>query len=492
MHPSVFPAPADVPGGFSAFPLAASLHKGIAAMGFTNPRPIQAAALPVALAGRDVLGLAQTGTGKTAAFALPILERLLQRKAPGPRALVIAPTRELAIQIDEEFRKLGQFAPLRTMTIFGGVGMNPQIQALRRGVDIIVACPGRLLDHLGQGNVKLDKIEVLVLDEADQLFDMGFLPDVRRIMRALPADRQNMMFSATMPPEVRKLASDILRDPAILELANTTPAPTIEHGLYPIPESRKIDLLMHILKDKGAHSAIVFTRTKYRAKRLAQKLAGAGVRAVALQGNMSQNKREDAMRGFRQGRYEVLVATDIAARGIDVQQVGLVVNFDLPDTPEAYTHRVGRTGRAEREGTAHSFVNYEDLPTIRAIERKLGAPIPRVRVEGLTDERAMTAQGIPGTSGLDRPGERPGGRRGGRPGSRRGPGQGGGGGGSHGARARGAGQGGGSQGGTSTGTARLAARPGGSGSGGGTGAGGRGPDGGQGGGQGGGPLPGGA
>ncbi len=418
MNPSTPTAPAPAPSGFDAFALGPALRKGIAAMGFSEPRPIQIEAIPATMAGRDVMGLAQTGTGKTAAFALPILERLMQRKAPGPRALIIAPTRELAIQIDDDFRKLGQFAPLKSMTIFGGVGMNPQVQALRRGVDIIVACPGRLLDHLGQGNVRLDKVEVLVLDEADHLFDMGFLPDVRRIMRALPASRQNLMFSATMPPEIRKLASDILRDPAVLELGNTAPAATIEHGLYPVVDARKIDLLMHILAGRGSQSAIIFTRTKHRAKRLAQKLADSGLRAIALQGNMSQNKREEAMQGFRKGRYDVLVATDIAARGIDVQQVGLVVNFDLPDTPEAYTHRVGRTGRAEREGTAHSFVNREDLPTIRAIERKLGAPIPRRHVEGLTDERAMSGQSGGAPSGLDRPGERPGGRKGPRTGGR--------------------------------------------------------------------------
>ncbi len=385
--------PTRAPVGFASFSIGPALRRGIEAMGFTEPRPIQAAAIPEALQGRDILGLAQTGTGKTVAFGLPILERLMQRKGPGPRALIIAPTRELAIQIDEEIRRVGAFSGLTSMTIFGGVGMNPQVQALRRGVDIVVACPGRLLDHLGQGNLRLDKIEVLVLDEADHLFDMGFLPDVRRILAACPAKRQNLMFSATMPQEIRRLAAEVLKDPLVLELGSNAPASTIEHGIYPVPEGLKLDLLSHILDRREGQSAIVFTRTKHRAKRLALRLSESGLNAVALQGNMSQNKREEAMQGFRKGRYDVLVATDIAARGIDVEQVGLVINFDLPDTPDAYTHRVGRTGRAEREGTAHSFVSGEDMPTVRAIERKMGAPIMRRHVEGLTDEREMERGG---------------------------------------------------------------------------------------------------
>jgi ATP-dependent RNA helicase RhlE len=382
--------------GFDRFALHPDILRGVRAAGFETPRPIQADTIPAALEGDDVLGLAQTGTGKTAAFALPLLDALLEERRPGPRALVLAPTRELASQIDAEIRLLAKFTRATTALVFGGVSMRAQIQALRRRPDIIVACPGRLLDLMGQGALRLDGIEALVLDEADHMFDMGFLPDIRRILRALPRDRQNLLFSATMPREIRRLADEVLVDPHVVELTSTAPAHTIDHALYPVAETRKLALLEHILGSDGCESAIVFTRTKHRARRLAHQLDRAGHRAVALQGNMSQAQRDRAMRGFRARRFDVLVATDIAARGIDVSGVSFVVNYDVPNTPDAYTHRIGRTGRSEREGSACTFVTSPDWGWVRATERSIGSAIARRQVEGLTE--AETA-GHAGASG---------------------------------------------------------------------------------------------
>ncbi len=328
------------------------------------------------------MGLAQTGTGKTAAFGLPILERLMRTRGPGPRVLIVAPTRELASQIAAELRLLGRHTRIQVVTLFGGVSERPQIEALRRRPEILVACPGRLLDLHRQRHVHLDRVQTLVLDEADHLFDMGFLPDVRRILAALPSERQNLMFSATMPPMIRQLATDVLRDPHIAEVAHSAPAKTVSHALYPVPAGRKQALLEQLLESPELTSAIVFTRTKHRAKRLAKKLERIGHRAVALQGNMSQNQRDRAMNGFRSGTYNILVATDIAARGIDVAGVTHVINYDLPDTPDAYTHRIGRTGRAELNGQACSLVSEDDIDTVREIERVLGMTIPRHQVRG--------------------------------------------------------------------------------------------------------------
>ena len=330
-----------------------------------------------------MLGLAPTGTGKTAAFVLPILQRLLGGRRGGPRALVVAPTRELAAQVHAEFEKLAAHTPLTAVAIFGGIPVARQVRALQRRPDIVVACPGRLLDLVSQGALHLDHVEVLVLDEADHMFDMGFLPDVRRILAALPARRQNLLFSATMPREIRRLADEVLRDPTVVELANTRPAETIDHALYAVDEGQKLDALRTLLKDDGFRSAIVFLRTKHRAKRLAKKLQGLGHEAVALQGNMSQPQRVKALEGFRTGRFDVLVATDIAARGLDIEGVSHVVNFDVPNTPDAYTHRIGRTGRSERTGNAFTFVTGEDASAVRTIERRLGVPIDRRRIAGL-------------------------------------------------------------------------------------------------------------
>jgi ATP-dependent RNA helicase RhlE len=409
--------------GFDSFEFDPAINRGIQAAGFIAPRPIQAETIPAALNDRDVLGLAQTGTGKTAAFALPILDLILETRGQGPRALVVAPTRELATQIDAEIRLLAKFTDIKTVTVFGGVGARPQIQALRRHPDIIVACPGRLLDLMQQGAVQLDRVETLVLDEADHMFDMGFLPDIRRILAALPKDRQNLLFSATMPKEIRRLADDLLSDPLVVELAHSAPADTIEHALYPVPEKRKRDLLEHLLETDACGSAIVFTRTKHRARRLAEQLSKAGHRAVGLQGNMSQGQRDRAMQGFRGNRFDILVATDIAARGIDVSGVSHVINFDVPSTPEAYTHRIGRTGRSEQDGKACTFVTGEDAAWVRATERMIGTPITRRDVEGFEGESldAGSTRSKPGRNGSRpagpsrrRPSNRRGNSRGGR------------------------------------------------------------------------------
>jgi ATP-dependent RNA helicase RhlE len=353
------------------------LQRALADAGFTEPRPIQSATLPEALAGRDILGLSQTGSGKTAAFALPILARLAETRGTSPRALILAPTRELAAQIQEHFQELAHHTRVSVVTVFGGVSMNTQISALRARPDIVVACPGRLLDLLQRGQVDLRRVEMLVLDEADHMFDLGFLPDVRRILAALPAKRQNFMFSATMPPPIRLLADRLLQRPHVVELTNSQPASTIAHALCPIEETRKLDLLRALIARPDFKSAIVFSRTKRRTKVLADRLAKLGHRAIALQGNMSQPQRVRAMQGFQTGRFNILVATDVAARGIDVAGISHVINFDVPSTPETYTHRIGRTGRSECTGQAFTFVTSADTAMVRAIERMLKGPITR-------------------------------------------------------------------------------------------------------------------
>jgi ATP-dependent RNA helicase RhlE len=368
--------------GFLQFSLNPQVQRGLDAAGFTKPRTIQSQTIPAALAGRDVMGLAQTGTGKTAAFVVPILERLLTLRRPGPRALIVAPTRELVTQIHAELKLLAKFAGLKAVTIYGGVPIQSQMRELRGRPDIIVACPGRLLDLHERGAIKFEGIEVLVLDEADHMFDMGFLPDVRRIVAALPAKRQSLLFSATMPPAVRSLANGLLQDPHVVELVNSMPPATIEHALYPVAADRKFDLLRHLLADEGIKSAIVFSRTKHRARRLAEQLSRCGHEAVALQGNMTQAQRDRAMDGFRKGRFDILVATDIAARGIDVDHISHVINYDMPATTDAYTHRIGRTGRSDRSGKAYTMFSSEDLPNVHAIERKLGSAISRRAAPG--------------------------------------------------------------------------------------------------------------
>jgi ATP-dependent RNA helicase RhlE len=360
--------------------------KGIADQGFETPTPIQARAIPAILNHSDVLGIAQTGTGKTAAFVLPILQRLITGKRGRVRALIVTPTRELAVQIDQVIRDLGKHTELRSATIFGGVNMNQQVKKLRRGVDIVVACPGRLLDHLRQKTILLSDVQLLVLDEADQMCDMGFLPDVRRIVSSLPKQRQSLMFSATMPKEIRSLAVKILQSPVNIEVGRQKPLSTIEHAIYPVAQHQKNALLMELFNQMDVSSAIVFTRTKHRAKTLAIKLSRAGLATTSLQGNLSQSRRQEAMAGFRTGKYKVMVATDIAARGIDISSVSHVINFDIPSTAEAYTHRIGRTGRATRTGDAFTLVTSEDGKMLRAIERALGKRLERREIRGFSYE----------------------------------------------------------------------------------------------------------
>lgn len=367
---------------FEQFSLDARIRAGIKAAGYTTPTPIQQQAIPIVLQGRDVLGLAQTGTGKTAAFMLPILQRLTQGVLRKVRVLIVAPTRELAEQIAQTSVTLSRQMKVKTVTIYGGVGKTPQIEALRRGAEIVVACPGRLLDLIGEGHIDLSTVEVLVLDEADHMCDMGFLPDIRRILRHVPAKRQTLFFSATMPDDIRALAGDILTHPATVQIGMIAPAETVSHALYPVPEGLKSKLLLAMLQQTSTRRVLIFTRTKRRARSLAEMLDKYGYRVAALQGNMAQNRRQEAINGFRSGEYDILVATDIAARGIDVASVSHVINYDMPDTVDAYTHRIGRTGRAQLTGEAFTFLEEDEEPMVRAIERVLGSPVERRHVVG--------------------------------------------------------------------------------------------------------------
>ncbi|MBJ6726904.1 DEAD/DEAH box helicase [Geomesophilobacter sediminis] len=367
---------------FVDFKLDPRIQEAVAAVGYQTPTPIQLQAIPPVMEGKDVMGLAQTGTGKTAAFGLPLLHRLAQGGRGTVRAVVVAPTRELAEQINESLVALGKRTGLRSLTVYGGVNINTQTKRLKEGVDIVVACPGRLLDHVGQGTIDLSKVEMLVLDEADQMFDMGFLPDVRRILRVLPSQRQTLMFSATMPDDIKRLAHEILRRPVTVQVDRVAPAATVSHALYPVSQHLKTPLLFELLHHTDTESVLVFTKTKHRAKRVGEQLEKAGYKATSLQGNLSQNRRQAALDGFRDGTFQILVATDIAARGIDVSQISHVINYDIPDTPEAYTHRIGRTGRAARTGDAFTMVTEEDTAMVRSIERVLGSKIERRRVEG--------------------------------------------------------------------------------------------------------------
>ena len=331
--------------------------------------------------GRDLIGLAQTGTGKTAAFVLPILQRLLQSPRGRVGALIISPTRELAEQTYETINKLGKQTGLRGIAIYGGVSMEQQTWRLRNGIEIIAACPGRLLDHLWKGTIDLSHLEVLVIDEADRMFDMGFLPDIRSILRCLLKPRQTLLFSATMPDDIRRLVQEILHDPVTVQIGHILPATTVTHALYPVKQHRKTALLMELLRHTETGSVLVFTRTKHRVERVAQQLAKAGYRVTSLQGNMSQCQRQTALDGFRAGSFKVLVATDIAARGIDVLDISHVVNYDMPDTTDAYINRIGRTGRIGKTGTAFTFVTSEDTPMVRSLEHLLNTPLEHRRLQ---------------------------------------------------------------------------------------------------------------
>lgn len=365
---------------FNTFDFHPHVAAGVTAAGYVTPTPIQTQAIAPILKGQDVMGLAQTGTGKTAAFVLPILNRLIHGERGFIRGLIIAPTRELAEQIHQAIRILGGKTRLRSVTVYGGVGIVPQVQNLKRA-DIVVACPGRLLDHIGRKTADLSHLEVLVLDEADMMFDMGFLPDIRKILAHVPAKRQTLLFSATMPPEIRRLAGDILRNSATVEVGVTAPADTVSHALFPVAQHLKTALLLKLLGNTDTESVLVFTRTKHRAKSLGEKLTRSGYRSASLQGNLSQARRQAALDGFRDGTYQILVATDIAARGIDVSQISHVINYDIPSTPDAYVHRIGRTGRAARTGDAFTLITGEDADMVRAINRVIGYPIERRTVD---------------------------------------------------------------------------------------------------------------
>ena len=368
---------------FTAFNFHPQIQTALDKCGYAAPTPIQEQAIPPVLAGRDLLGLAQTGTGKTAAFILPILQRLHAGPKGKIRSLIIAPTRELAEQTHEYIGKMAKHTHLRSIVIYGGVSKPAQVKKLRQGAEIIVACPGRLLDLANDRAINLSSAEMLILDEADHMFDHGFLPDIRRILKKLPTKRQTLVFSATMPKEIRTLAEDIMIDPATVQINHTKPAASISHSFYQVEQKNKTTLLKKILREKKIATAIVFTRTKHKAKNLGAQLQKAGFRATSLQGNLSQQKRQLALAGFKDGTYNIMVATDIAARGIDVSGISHVINFDMPSTPETYTHRTGRTGRAARTGEAFTFATADDNKMTRALERALGKKLVYEKVSGL-------------------------------------------------------------------------------------------------------------
>ena len=404
---------------FRALGLGASLRKAIQEAGYTEPTPIQTAAIPLVLAGHDLIGIAQTGTGKTAAFTLPILSRL--ERAPGAppprqytRALVIAPTRELVVQIEENVRAYARHLPLRTATVFGGVGEQPQKLALRAGVDLVIATPGRLLDLMGRGFGDFSGLQFLVLDEAERMLDMGFLPDVRRIVRALPRQRQTLLFSATLSREIEGLAQEFLRAPRMVQIGRrANPAQTVTQFVYEVPHHAKLNLLTRLLRDPGMNMVLVFTRTKHGADKLARHLEATGIRTGTLHSNRSQSQRLRALADFKTGAVGVLVATDIAARGIDVDGISHVVNYDFPKHPEDYVHRIGRTGRAHAVGDAISFVTPEEKGELRSLERFIGRGILRKFAEGSTAGASPPAspppqrQLLPATRQQSTPASRP-------------------------------------------------------------------------------------
>lgn len=367
---------------FETFNFDPSIMAGVRAIGYATPTPIQLQAIPPILQGRDVIGLAQTGTGKTAAFALPILQRLLHSQRGQVGAVIISPTRELTEQTWETFSELGQKTGLRSIAIYGGVGIDQQIQRLRNGIEIAVACPGRLFDHMLRGTIDLSHLEVLVIDEADRMLDMGFLPDIQSILRCLIGKRQTLFFSATMPDDIRHLAQDILHDPVTVQIGRIMPATTVSHALYPVKQHLKTALLMELLRRTETKSVLVFARTKYRTERVAQQLKRAGFRATSLQGDLSQPRRQAALDGFRSGAFKILVATDIAARGIDVSRISHVINYDMPESIDAYTNRIGRTGRVNRNGDALTFVTSVDASMVDDLERILNVKLERRTLQG--------------------------------------------------------------------------------------------------------------
>ena len=367
---------------FESFNLNTQVMAGVRAQGYTTPTPIQLKSIPPIMQGRDIIGLAQTGTGKTAAFVLPILHRLMNGTRGQVSALVVSPTRELAEQTCETFNVLARYTGLRCISIYGGVGMEQQNQALRRGVDIIVACPGRLLDHLLKGTVDLSRVEILIIDEADRMFDMGFLPDIRNIVRCLTDSHQTLLFSATMPDDIHRLVQEVLHDPLTVKIGISAPVESVSHALFPVQPHLKTELLKEILRSTETKSVVVFTRTKHRVERLADQLSRAGYKVAALQGDMTQNRRQEALDSFRDGSLKILVATDIAARGLDILSISHVINYDMPDTTDAYTHRIGRTGRVNNTGEAFTLVTGEDKDMIKALERIFKKPLETRKMPG--------------------------------------------------------------------------------------------------------------
>ncbi len=367
---------------FETFNFHPSVMAGVRALGYSIPTPIQLKAIPPIMQGRDIIGLAQTGTGKTAAFVLPILHRLRAEPRGCVRALIISPTRELAEQTCEVFNELGRNTNLESVAVYGGVNMAQQTREIQNGATIVVACPGRLLDHLWKGTINLSGLEILVIDEADRMFDMGFLPDIRNILACIMNKRQTLLFSATMPENIRRLAREIMYNPVTVQIDRALPAKTVSHALYPVEPHLKTALLKEILRKTRTKSVLVFTRTKLRAERVAQQLVRAGYRVTSLQGDLPQNRRRAALEGFRTGTIKILVATDIASRGIDVLQISHVINYDMPGSTDDYIHRIGRTGRVEKDGDALTFVTKADEQKINELERLLDRPIERLTLEG--------------------------------------------------------------------------------------------------------------
>ncbi len=398
---------------FTKLNLAPNFLRGVQAMGYTEPTPIQLRAIPAVMSGRDLIASAQTGTGKTAAFALPILSMLAIHKREGPRVLVLEPTRELAAQVETAFRDFARYSDLRATVLHGGVGYGRQRSELRAGADIVVATPGRLMDFLQEGELTLAGIQILVLDEVDRMLDMGFIHDVKRIIQKCPAKRQTLFFSATVPPEIAAIASFALRDPARIEIGAARSITTlITHAIYPVHQEQKFDLLLALLAAIDFNSVLIFSRTKHGADRIARRLREANHSVGVLHANRSQNQRMEALEGFRSGRYEVMVATDIAARGIDVAGVSHVINYDVPQDPEDYVHRIGRTGRAQAVGDAFTLATPENTSDVRAIERFIGREIPRLKLDGFDYKAASAFPARPESQGRANRGGGGGGGRG--------------------------------------------------------------------------------
>lgn len=409
-------------GSFEVFSLHPDLLKAIEALGFSRPTPIQEKAIPAVLSGRDLIGTAQTGSGKTAAYLLPILHRLLTEtpaagKPPGTRALILVPTRELALQVEQVAKDLARFTKVRSASVFGGVGMEPQTKALRAGVEIVAATPGRLLDHMGIGNAKWSRLSYLVLDEGDRMLDIGFMPDIRRIVERLPAERQTLLFSATMPPAITALAESIQKDAVKVSVGETLTRPKIpegiDHKVFPIPTHAKTDLLLRILKDFKMPCVLVFTRTRQRADMVAAELKRAHYTVKCIHSDFSQAERIAALEAFRERKVQILVATDIAARGLDIDDISHVINYDLPQSVEDYVHRVGRTGRAQATGEAASLVSLEEMHMLAAIEAEIGKPVPRMAYPGFSPDGKPIPEGQGGGAAtvIQRPPVRRGPRR---------------------------------------------------------------------------------